>query len=235
MLPNAQAQPTSEEDDERVIREGIRLSGLVGAATEEVHDGSQGETTEDESEEQDDELNQDEVLRRALDEAAVEREQAALDGDQGGNRPEGVTSNDLLEASLFPTLPTHIPEPEPEPEPELDPVYARLQALNASTAVPVVNPKPASGPGAPAKAFNYSLPGFDLAKDDDLTSWCCAFHLLAGKIADVKQVSVIKMVKFSAQRVMTMSTAPSVLRLPMGQGRDRNEDIDLGSTNHSMH
>lgn len=140
----------------------LQASAGYGASTEA--EGQHGD-----EDEHDDGLDEDEILRQALD-------QVALEDDEGvDTRQNGETERQDADATenLFPTLPTHVPvDIELDMDSEVDPVFARLQALNASTVAPTVRAVDTSA-GPPAKAFNYSIPGFDQSLDNDLASWCC--------------------------------------------------------------
>ncbi|ORX36158.1 hypothetical protein BD324DRAFT_630410 [Kockovaella imperatae] len=117
----------------------------------------------------DDGETEEEILARALAEAALEKDQLPSDD------PHETISNTSF---AFPSLPSHIPvdeDPEPGPEVNIDDDTRKRMDLLLGLSGPAQKPGQASLPAVPKRApgQGWNLPGYNDARDDDLESWCC--------------------------------------------------------------
>ncbi|WVQ68806.1 uncharacterized protein L199_007015 [Kwoniella botswanensis] len=136
---------------------------------------NEGEEASEEEGEEDQEETEEQILIRALEEASLDKshdpahdqvdEEANKDNDQQQNIIPG------LEGLSFPSLPTHIPKEDDE---EVDEeTKKRLDALMGLSPSPIRPEQTQRGPITKTVPKGWSLPGFDMNRDDDTDSWCC--------------------------------------------------------------
>ncbi|WWD08121.1 hypothetical protein V865_006232 [Kwoniella europaea PYCC6329] len=136
---------------------------------------NEGEEASEEEGEEDQEETEEQILIRALEEANLDKlhdpandeadEEANEDNDQQQNTTPG------LEGLSFPSLPTHIPKEDDE---EVDEeTKKRLDALMGLSPSPLRPGQTQQGPTTKTIPKGWSLPGFDMNRDDDTDSWCC--------------------------------------------------------------
>ncbi|WWD00133.1 hypothetical protein V866_007041 [Kwoniella sp. B9012] len=136
---------------------------------------NEGEEAGEEEGEEDQEETEEQILIRALEEASLDKlhDPANDQADEGDNKDNDQQQNIVpgLEGLSFPSLPTHIPKEDDE---EVDEeTKKRLDALMGLSPSPIRPGQTQQGPTMKTVPKGWSLPGFDMNRDDDTDSWCC--------------------------------------------------------------
>ncbi|OCF59262.1 hypothetical protein L486_03765 [Kwoniella mangroviensis CBS 10435] len=136
---------------------------------------NKGEEASEEEGEEDQEETEEQILIRALEEASLDRLHDPADdqADEKANEDNDQQQNTIpgLEGLSFPSLPTHVPKEDDE---EVDEeTKKRLNALMGLSPSPIRPGQTQQGPPTNTVPKGWSLPGFDMNRDDDTDSWCC--------------------------------------------------------------